>query len=76
MAFVAALILVVRPLSVLISQWGGELKWRERVFLACLAPRGIVAAAVSSVFGLGAASLLAAEGASEQLVAQAQQWRR
>jgi NhaP-type Na+/H+ or K+/H+ antiporter len=71
-AFVAALILVVRPLSVFISLWGSELKWRERTFLACLAPRGIVAAAVSSVFGLGAASLLATEGASEQLIGQAE----
>lgn len=71
-AFVAALILVVRPLTVFISLWGSELNRRERTFLACLAPRGIVAAAVSSVFGLGAASLLASEGAPEPLIAQAQ----
>jgi len=71
-AFVAALILVVRPLTVFLSLWGSELKWRERMFLACLAPRGIVAAAVSSVFGLSAGSLLAAEGAPGPLIAQAQ----
>lgn len=72
-AFVAALILVARPLSVFVSLWRSSLNWRERTFLACLAPRGIVAAAVSSVFGLSATALLVADGASEGLVAQAQQ---
>ena len=51
-AFVAFLILVARPLSVVASTWGTKLKWRERAFLAFLAPRGIVAAAVASVFAL------------------------
>ena len=50
--FLAWLILVVRPWSVLCSTIGTELNWRERTFLAFLAPRGIVAAAVSSVFAL------------------------
>ncbi|MDG2381691.1 MAG: sodium:proton antiporter [Pirellulaceae bacterium] len=52
LAFVAALILVVRPLAALVSTWRSELTWNERCFLAFLAPRGIVAAAVSSVFAL------------------------
>ncbi len=72
-AFVASTILVARPASVFISMWGTEVTWRERVFLACLAPRGIVAAAVSSVFGMSAVLLLTANGDSAQLVAQAQQ---
>lgn len=50
--FVAAMILVVRPLSVLLGTLGTELNWREKTFLAFLAPRGIVAAAVASIFAL------------------------
>ena len=50
--FVISLILVVRPLSVFISLLGSPLDLREQAFVAGLAPRGIVAAAVSSVFAL------------------------
>ena len=50
--FLAALILVARPLAVLVSTIGSQLNWRERAFVAALAPRGIVAAAVSVVFAL------------------------
>lgn len=51
-AFVAALILVVRPVSVAISTIGSGLSRGERVFLAWMAPRGIVAMAVVSLFAL------------------------
>jgi len=51
-AFLAILILVARPASVALSTLGSKLKWRERLCLAWLAPRGIVAAAVASVFAL------------------------
>ncbi|MEE9534039.1 MAG: cation:proton antiporter [Acidimicrobiia bacterium] len=50
--FLAALILVVRPASVALSTIGTFLTWRERVFLGFMAPRGIVAAAVASIFSL------------------------
>lgn len=50
--FIAALILVIRPLAVALSCIRSELTWRERLFLAAMAPRGIVAAAVASVFAL------------------------
>jgi len=50
--FVAGLILVVRPLAVLASTLGSSLKRNERLFLCWMAPRGIVAAAVSSVFAI------------------------
>ncbi|MCH7878210.1 MAG: sodium:proton antiporter [candidate division Zixibacteria bacterium] len=50
--FVGALILVVRPLATLASTFGSGLSWRERAFLAWMAPRGIVAAAVVSLFSL------------------------
>lgn len=50
--FATAMILVARPLSVMISTTGSGLSWQERIFLSWFAPRGIVAAAVSSVFAL------------------------
>lgn len=50
--FVLALILFVRPLSVFLCLIGSGLNWREQAFIASLAPRGIVAAAVSSIFAL------------------------
>ncbi|MGP1272419.1 MAG: cation:proton antiporter [Phycisphaerales bacterium] len=48
-AFVLALVLIVRPLAVLASTIGSRLNWRERAFLACVAPRGIVAAAIAPI---------------------------
>jgi len=45
-------IFLIRPACVMISTYGTRLQWNERVFLSFLAPRGIVAAAVSSVFAL------------------------
>ena len=51
-AFFIALLLVVRPLAVWLATIGTDLAWRERAFLAWMAPRGIVAAAVSSLFAL------------------------
>jgi NhaP-type Na+/H+ or K+/H+ antiporter len=52
LAFLAALILVVRPAAAWLSTLGSEFTWRERTLLAWVAPRGIVAAAVSSIFAL------------------------
>jgi NhaP-type Na+/H+ or K+/H+ antiporter len=51
-AFVATLILVVRPVAVGLSTIGSELDWKERLAIGWVAPRGIVAAAVSSLFAL------------------------
>jgi NhaP-type Na+/H+ or K+/H+ antiporter len=51
-AFALTLVLVVRPLSVWLSTIGSGLSRAERCFLSFFAPRGIVAAAVSSVFAL------------------------
>jgi NhaP-type Na+/H+ or K+/H+ antiporter len=50
--FVGVLILLVRPAAVLASTWGTKLTGHERLFLACVAPRGIVAAAVASIFAM------------------------
>ncbi|MDX1755155.1 MAG: sodium:proton antiporter [Marinobacter sp.] len=46
----AALILLARPLSIFLSAVGTNLNWREKLFLSWIAPRGIVAAAVSALF--------------------------
>jgi NhaP-type Na+/H+ or K+/H+ antiporter len=51
-AFLGALLFVVRPATVLVSAAGSGMPWRERAFLALCAPRGIVAAAMSSVLAL------------------------
>ena len=56
--FVAVIILVERPLAVWLSTLGSDLNWKERLFISSMAPRGIVAAAVASIF----AQELAAEG--------------
>lgn len=50
--FVAVLIVVVRPVSVAMATAGSKLTGAERAFLALMAPRGIVAAAVASVFAI------------------------
>jgi len=48
--FLAILIIVVRPASVFLSTLGTKLRWEEKIFMSWLAPRGIVAAAVASLF--------------------------
>jgi hypothetical protein len=50
--FLAVLIILGRPLSVLLSTLGTGLAWREKLFVSFMAPRGVVAAAVSSIFAL------------------------
>jgi NhaP-type Na+/H+ or K+/H+ antiporter len=50
--FLVLLILVVRPVSVFFSTLGSSLSWSERAFLGWMHPRGIVAAAVSSLLAM------------------------
>jgi hypothetical protein len=50
--YLLALLFIVRPAMVAVSTAGSKLTWRERALLAWIAPRGIVAAAVASVFAL------------------------
>jgi NhaP-type Na+/H+ or K+/H+ antiporter len=57
--FLAVLVVAVRPLAVFVSTLRSGLTWRERLFLALTAPRGVVAAAIASIFSL----LLLEEGA-------------
>lgn len=49
--------LVIRPVSIAAATLGSQLSWRERALLAYVAPRGVVAAAVSSLFALRLDSL-------------------
>jgi len=43
---------LARPLNIMFSSFGSTLRWPERHLLAWIAPRGIVAAAVSALFAL------------------------
>ena len=65
--FLAALILVIRPLAVFLSTIRSRLPWQERLFMAWMAPRGIVAASVASFFALELSDL--GYPGTEQLVA-------
>lgn len=47
---VAMIMLLVRPLNVFVCTLGSALTWRERLFLSWVAPRGIVAASMASLF--------------------------
>ncbi len=64
--FTSVLVLLARPLSVLISTWRSTLSWRERLFISWMAPRGIVAAAVASIFAFELAEV--GHQGAEQLV--------
>lgn len=50
--FLVVVVFVARPLAVIVSTIGTSLKWRSKLFIAWMAPRGIVAAAVTAVFAL------------------------
>ena len=52
LALLTAAVFPVRAVAVLVCTWGSELSVTERSLLGWIAPRGIVAAAVSAVFTL------------------------
>jgi hypothetical protein len=52
------LIWVIRPISAWLSTYNTQLTWQERVFLGVMGPRGIIAAAIASMF----ASRMASKG--------------
>ncbi len=54
--FLAAMLFVVRPLTVWTATIGAGLPWRERLLVGWIAPRGIVAVAVTSFFGAALAA--------------------
>jgi len=50
--FLLLLLFVVRPLSVIISLMFSKISWPERLFIAWIAPRGIVAVAITGLFAI------------------------
>ncbi len=52
LVLVAVMVLVLRPLAVALATWRSPLTAPERGFVAWMAPRGIVAGATASAFGL------------------------
>jgi len=49
--FVALIVLLARPVTVLVSLIGSGLPWREQVLIALTGPRGVVLVAVAGLFG-------------------------
>lgn len=60
--FVLALLFLVRPATVLLSLAFSPIPWRERLFLGWIAPRGIVAVAITGLFALHLDELGYADG--------------
>jgi len=52
LAFLGVLVFVARPVTVFLCTIRTSLTWRERMFLSSMAPRGIVATALSAIFAL------------------------
>lgn len=52
LAFLVALLFLVRPATVLLSLAFTRVPWNERLLVAWIAPRGIVAVAISGLFAL------------------------
>jgi len=48
----AVVVFILRPLSVFLSTWGTNLTLNEKIFLSYICPRGIVTAAVASIFSI------------------------
>jgi NhaP-type Na+/H+ or K+/H+ antiporter len=59
---VLVLMVVIRPAAVALSLRRSALSWREKLFAAWIAPRGIVAASVASLFALELAEAGFVEG--------------
>ena len=51
-AFLLVIILLARPLSVFVSTLFSKIPGKEKLFLSAMAPRGIVAVAVASLFAI------------------------
>ncbi|MGF1485779.1 MAG: cation:proton antiporter [Prochloraceae cyanobacterium] len=49
---VLVLMFVIRPVSILLCTWNSGLHWRQKLFLAWVAPKGIVSASVASLFAI------------------------
>ena len=49
---VLVLMLIVRPISIAVCTWNSSMNWRQKLFLAWIAPKGIVSASVASLFAI------------------------
>jgi NhaP-type Na+/H+ or K+/H+ antiporter len=49
---VLVLMFVVRPISVIVCTWNNGMSWQQKLFIAWVAPRGIVSASVASLFAI------------------------
>lgn len=52
LVFLLILIFIARPLSVYLSTIGSQISNKEKLFLSWMAPRGVVAASISSLFAI------------------------
>ncbi len=59
-----SVILLIRPISIALSSWGTSLNIREKALLSWVAPRGVVAASMASLFALSLQSKGDPEGAA------------
>lgn len=57
LGFLIGMLFFVRPVSVFLSTWG-ELKWKEAALIGWIAPRGIVAVAITGFFAQRLAGLV------------------
>lgn len=62
-AFVATVLFVTRPLTVWLSTIGSDMSWREKLLVGWIAPRGIVAVAITGFFGTALANAGYPDGA-------------
>ncbi|MFZ1813911.1 MAG: sodium:proton antiporter [Rhizobiaceae bacterium] len=62
LTFVALLLFVVRPVAIFVATIATGLSWQERLLCAWIAPRGIVAVAVSGLFGTTLADMGVVDG--------------
>ncbi len=49
---VLVLMIVVRPISIAVCTWNSNMNWQQKLFLAWVAPKGIVSASVASLFAI------------------------
>ncbi len=63
-ALIAALLFVARPAAIMLATIGAKMDIRERLLVAWIAPRGIVAAATAGVLGSG----LVAQGYNAEIL--------
>ena len=49
-AFLCAVLFVMRPVAVWLATVGGDLTWKERLLLGWIAPRGVIALSVAGLF--------------------------